>query len=357
MDDTERRKRALVGFYGPLEDSTDSARRVGWESAAAQRLRLETLAALVGPLDEVGSALDAGCGEGVLFEVLKSRGFSGRYRGEELREAPVVRARATHPDGEWVVADAFAGGPPAELVFCSGALNTDAGLEDHMAEVFAAVSRLYERAELGLVFDIAVKDRHHPGVLLAAADVMALYARCRTLAPAVSLHEDTVAGEAALVLWRSRSRPFVARARDALLAAENLQLANEPEAALRLLQSAGDEVLRGREGRAARVRGQALTSLGRADEALAALGVAVAAGDPAEATRAALMSAPLLWRMGRRAEAQRLLVELAERDDEARGHLFELQLATRQVEAARMTAAKVEDPWMRRELERILASR
>lgn len=357
MDDTARRRAALTGFYGPLEDSADAARRVGWESAAAQRLRLETLATLAGPLDGVGSVLDAGCGEGALFEVLSSRGFAGRFRGEDLREAPILRARARYPGAEWVVADAFSGGPPAELVFCSGALNTDMGRDDHMAEVLEAVTALFGRATVGLVFDIAVKDRHHPGVMLAAADLFALFARCRELAPAVSVHEDTVVGEAVLTLWRSRARPFAARARDPLLAAENLQLAGEPEAALSLIESASAEALRGREGRAARVRGQALGALGRVAEALLALELARSSAERDEATRAALSSAPLLWRAGRRAEAERLLVELAEHDDEARGHLFELQVARKQLDAARATAARVVDPWMRRELERILASR
>jgi SAM-dependent methyltransferase len=357
MDDTARRLRAVTGFYGPLEDSADAARRVGWESAAAQRLRLETLATLAGPLDEVRSVLDAGCGEGALFEVLGARGFAGHYRGEDLREAPILRARAQRPGAEWVVADAFAERTEAELVFCSGALNTDAGREDHMAEVMDAVTALFGRATVALVFDIAVKDRHHPGVMLAAADLLALFSRCRELAPAVSVHEDTVVGEAVFVLWRSRARRFTERARDPLLAAENLQLAGEAEAALSLVERAGEEALRGREGRAERVRGQALSALGRVGEALLAFHRASESGDIAEATRARLLSAPLLWRTGKRAEAERLLVELAERDDEARGHLFELQLARKQVEAARATAAKVVDPWMRRELERILAAR
>lgn len=357
MDDTARRRDALTGFYGPLEGSLNAARRVGWESAAAQRLRLQTLATLAGPLDGVRSVLDAGCGEGALFEVLAARGLGGHYRGEDLREAPIAQARARHPGAEWVVADAFAGGPSAELVFCSGALNTEAGRKDHMDEVLEAVTVLFGRATVGLVFDIAVKDRHHPGVMLAAADLVVLFSRCRELAPAVSVHEDTVVGEAVLSLWRSRARPFMGRASDPLLAADNLLLAGEPEAALSCVQRASVEALRGREARAARVRGQALSALGRVGEALVALEAASASGDDEEATRAALSSAPLLWRAGKRAEAEALLVRLAERDDEARGHLFELQLARKQVEAARATAAKVVDPWMRRELERILASR
>lgn len=357
MDDTSRRKSALTGFYGPLEDSKNAARRVGWESEPAQRLRLQTLATLAGPLEGVRSVLDAGCGEGALFEVLAARGFAGNFRGEDLREAPIARARARQAGAEWVVADAFAGGPTAELVFCSGALNTEAGRKDHMDEVLEAVTALFGRATVGLVFDIAVKDRHHPGVMLAAADLPALFSRCRELAPAVSVHEDTVPGEAVLTLWRSRARPFTARAWDPLLAAENLLLAGEPEAALRCIESASAEVMWGREGRAARVRGQALSALGRVGEALVALQTASSSGDGEEATRAALCSAPLLWRAGRKAEAEALLVELAERDDEARGHLFELQLARKQLDAARTTASRVGDPWMRRELERILASR
>lgn len=379
-DNTTRRQVALAGFYGPLQDSNDPARRVGWESAAAQRLRLETLVALaqsvlwpraasrgpegLGPsVDsaseqpgearssrlEAQSVLDAGCGEGALLEVLRRRGYLGHYRGEDLRQAPILRAQA-RGDGEWAVADAFSGGPSADIVFCSGALNTDSGQPDHQAEIEAAVATLFARAKLGLVFDIAVADRHHPGVMLVAADLMRLWGFCRGLTPIVSVHEDTLLGEAVFALWRTRAPSFVSRTSDALLVAENLLLAGEAEAALVAL-GRDDSALGGR------LRGQALTTLGRLDEALAVLTRVVAMKDEPEATKAALAQAPLLWRAGQRAAAEAVLTRLAQHDDDARAHLFELQLARKQREAAQATALAVTDPWMRRELMRILDER
>jgi hypothetical protein len=351
MDDTTRRRAALEGFYGPLEDSIDPARRVGWESSAAQRLRLETLVSVAGPaLGGVGSVVDAGCGEGALIEVLRRRGFAGHYRGEDLRQGPIERARA-NTAAEWVVADSFVGGEPdTDIVFCSGALNTDSGREDHQAEVESAVAALFGRARVGLVFDIAVADRHHPGVLLVAADLPKLYAFCRGLTPIVSVHEDTLVGEAVIALWRSRSFAFARRSDTPVLAAENLLLAGEADASLRVV---GVDA----SARAGRIRGQALTALGRLEEARAALSEVAAGEDPVEATRAALLQAPLLWRAGRRVEAEALLTRLARHDDDARAHLFELQLARRQHDLARTTALAVTDPWMRRELLRILAER
>ena len=346
-DDTSRRRVALAGFYGALADSSDPARRVGWESAPAQRLRLETLASIAEPLTEIGSVLDAGCGEGALYDVLARRGFAGRYRGEDLREVPIARARARVSSAEWVVADAFSGGSDTDIVFCSGALNTDSGAVDHQAEVEATLGVLFARARIGLVFDIAVRDRHHPGVLLAAVDLAVLHGFCRRLTPIVSVHEDTVSGEAVFALWRSRARGFLRRSGDPVLAAENLLLAGEAAAALDAL---GPQ----RSARALRIRGQALVALGRYPEALASLTEAAQSGDPVEAPKAALAQAPLLWRMGRKAEAEALLVRLARSDDEARAHLFELQLARKLVEEARATALAVTDPWMRRELMRIL---
>jgi hypothetical protein len=66
--------------------------------------------------------------------------------------------------------------------------------------------------------------------------------------------------------------------------------------------------------------------------------------------------APLLWRAGKKREAEELLVTLSGHDDEAKAHLFELYVARGQTSLAGDLARRIGDPWMRRELIRILDS-
>ncbi|TNF26557.1 MAG: hypothetical protein EP329_20975, partial [Deltaproteobacteria bacterium] len=173
-DPSARRRAAARAFYGPLADADSAARRVGWEDDDAHRLRLAAIAHGAGALGEVSSLVDAGCGEGAILPVLRAHGFAGAYRGEDLLEHMVERARDAHAgdaDASFAVGDLFDAGPRAAVVVCSGALNTLSGAEDHDAEVAAALSTLWARAEERLVLDVAVADRHAAGAGIGRADL------------------------------------------------------------------------------------------------------------------------------------------------------------------------------------------
>ncbi len=128
-----RASAALEDFYRPLEMAPTAARRVGWETDVAHRWRLGAIVDVLAPVGSIDSLLDAGCGEGRLLEVLHAAGFRGAYRGEDLREAPLLRARAAAPpEGlrrppEYLLAHAFRDAAQCEVVVCSGALNTREG--------------------------------------------------------------------------------------------------------------------------------------------------------------------------------------------------------------------------------------
>ncbi len=341
---SDERRVAAETFYGALAQHADSARRVGWESSVMHALRLATIVEALAPVDVVASVLDVGCGEGALLDALRAAGFKGRYRGEEVRAEALQRAATRADQGEFAVCDGFAGGPSASAVVCSGTLNTVSG-GDHDAEVAGALSALWERTEDVLVVDLAVLDRHAPGVGIARADLAKAWAHARTLAPIVTVHEDVVPGEACIVLARSRARAFTRRlsAGSAVsssaavpgIVAEALFAAGEPAQALALARP--DALL---------LRGQALIALGRPQEALPILRAAEAThGDAAR-----LAQAPALWRTGDRRGAEALLTELATRHDEARAHLFELIAGRKDWARAATIVASIEDPWVRREL-------
>lgn len=357
---SSERRAAAEAFYGALAGHPDGARRVGWESRAAHVMRQRAILEALAPVAELTSIVDAGCGEGALLAALRAAGFTGRYRGEDVLAAPIVRAReaaSADEEADFAVLDSLADDPAsarpsAQAVVCSGTLNTESGAPDHDLEVAAALTALWARAQELLVVDLAVSDRHAPGVGLARADLSRAWVHARSLAPVVVVREDVIAGEALLVLSRGRARAFARRLEDPVLVAQALLQAGEAGAAFSACEGAAGAA-------AGLVRGQALAALGRTREALEVLRVAaLRAQDEASglADEARLAQAPVLWRLGDRRGAEALLTELAERSDEARTHLCELLLARREVERARAWVARIEDAWVRRELEARLAS-
>jgi len=267
------------------------------------------------------------------------------------------------------------GGPGAEAVVCSGALNTESGAASHDAEVATAMTALWERTGEILAIDLAVLDRHAPGVGLARADLGKAFAHARSLAPCVVVREDLVPGEALITLSRSRGAGLLWTGADPLDRVEVLLMAGEATHALDRLESLGAAIGAGRQAavadlpggeaslareastrpepdllaaRVALLRGLALAALGRTAEALSSL--ERAAAHPELATRARLAQAPIHWRLGDKARAERILTELASHDDEARAHLASLLSARGDRDKAALIASAITDAWIRREV-------
>ncbi|MEZ4266735.1 MAG: class I SAM-dependent methyltransferase [Myxococcota bacterium] len=338
------RRDRLATFYAPLAASPSPARRVGWESEPAHALRLALLVAALEPLDHIGSVVDVGCGDGALIRLLRAKGYSGSYRGEDLLDAMVDAARARSPDESFEAHDLMTPGPPADAVTLSGALNTwQADDQDRAAR--DALRTLWERARVALVVDFAVRDRHPGGPGIFPLDLPALYQHARDLGAVVSVREDVLPGEALLVLRRDR-RPTLeshlpaahqAPARAALLLA-----AREPAAARDTLSGlTGPEV--------DLQRALAQVALGRVRDAESTLRRLAAA----QHTGAQFHLAALALATGRAPEGVAALTALAESPDpladDARLLLARHFQHTSQPEIARRWAAQIVDPLLARE--------
>lgn len=364
-DPISLRESAARDFYGPLAGSERSARRVGWESEAAQRARLTALVDELEPLGRIDSVLDVGCGEGELALLLAERGYQGAYRGEDILPEMVDRARerfADQPEIELARQDSFeASAPFADAVVLSGALNTRVHFDHpdqegrHQEEVEAAIEHLWARARRVLVFDVAVSDRHHGGAGILGVDLARLWQVCRSLSPCpvVRVREDGMPGEALVVLERDRRDRLAGLIPDPVHVVERAEIhleAGEPEAA-------HDVLLGVRTPEAHLVRALADNALGRLRQGERALrelttpGAHVSADLAAKATLhlAALLAAtrrgqgaiPLLERLVQRPSAHR---------DEGRLILAQLLLPVDEPRA-RAVAAEIEDAWIRREAE------
>lgn len=349
QQDFQLRRESAASFYGPFKHHQAEHVRVGWESPHAHRLRLSAAVHAIGNPGSYGTVLDAGCGEGTLLTLLRDAGFEGFYRGEDVLDWMVQAARQRHQDDPECVfeeADAFdVAGPSADVVICSGALNTVLAGSDPDATFEEALVALWERTRQVLSLDVAIVDRHAPGAQLAAVDAERAFKLARKLSRACIWREDRVFGEAQLVLWRDRATSVRALGSGLTLVqqADLMLQAREAEAVKQLL---ADE--RTDEGRLLRAIADA--QLGRLRDAEHMLRRLVAGGD--QRTRAGLHLAALLRATRRVREAESLLSDLAvgsQREaDEARLMLVEM-MVDREPAAAASWAAAISDDFIARE--------
>jgi SAM-dependent methyltransferase len=341
---TADRRDRLEAFYAPLASSPSAARRVGWETDAAHTLRLALIVDALEPLDLIGSILDAGCGDGALLRLLRDRGYSGSYLGEDLLPAMVDAARVRSPNERFEVRDLMSPGPQADAVVLSGALNTWQA-EDQDVAARAALTTLWERARVALVLDLAVRDRHPAGPGIHPIDLGALYGHARDLGAVVTVREDVVPGEALLLMRRDRRltlERYLPGPPHATARARMLLAAREAAAAR--------DTLAGLSGDDADVQ-RALThiALGRVRDAEQVLRRVAATGHAG----ARLQLGALALATGRAAEACSELVPLAQSADpaadDARLLLARHCQRAGDRDSARRWAAAIVDPLLARE--------
>lgn len=196
-------------FYGALRHHPCGSKRVGWNSTEWHTLRLRALigAALPSMSPDPFTILDVGCGEGHLLTVLKETPEGLRctegYHGEDVLSSMVQAAQSRHPEARFTTVDSFSGEqPPADLVLCSGTLNTmTLGARDAL---FAKLlESLWERSNQVLAIDFALAGRHHGGPGIATYEAAKCLEAARDLTRTVQGLEGVIPGEGILVLSRS----------------------------------------------------------------------------------------------------------------------------------------------------------
>ncbi|MCA9520194.1 MAG: methyltransferase domain-containing protein [Myxococcales bacterium] len=356
---SEQRSTAANRFYEPLASSSTMSRRVGWESDAAHRFRLRHHLALIGPLADVASILDAGCGEGALLEEALRAGFRGRYRGEDILPSMIEAAQrrfasaAGEGEGaasiEWVSWDSLVGGPRAEAVICCGALNHRVG-DDPTSEVIAAIDALWARAERVAVIDFAVRSRHHDAALLALADLEPVWRHVRSLSPVNTVMETTIPGEAVCVLQRDRGPILRRHLSEPELTCDRAEILLAAKESYAVLRELGDLAT----PRAELLRGLAGLQIGGWRQSEVSLKKLV--GDPEVGERARLTLAALYRALKRTVEAEALLGLLVrDGNDEARLLLGMVRLDQGRRDEARTLMESIVDPWIAREAQRLLS--
>ncbi len=126
----KERVRQIKNHYEPLLEKYAGGYKVlDWESREAQIKRFEILCQAV---DLSGKKLlDVGCGAGDLYGFLSDRRIDVSYRGVDLLEKMVERARSTYPRGRFFSGDIFQdtmfSKKQFDVVFCSGLFTLNLG--------------------------------------------------------------------------------------------------------------------------------------------------------------------------------------------------------------------------------------
>ncbi|MGH7739715.1 MAG: class I SAM-dependent methyltransferase [bacterium] len=127
-------------------------KRVGWRTAASQRVRLETLAS-VGDL-RGKKILDVGCGLGALWVYLREQGIRADYTGVDLFAPVIAEAAAAHSDAVFetrnILARPFARGR-FDFVFLSGVFNVK--IRDNWEYMRALLSAALRQAREAVAFN------------------------------------------------------------------------------------------------------------------------------------------------------------------------------------------------------------
>ena len=170
-----------------------------WTSRRTQEQRFEALATMADPTGL--TILDLGCGRADFLDFLVARGTPPKkYVGlEGVRELACVAEQKRIAGSRFVIAD-FVREPRrmqvgADIVFCSGALNTI-----EADDFFRTINHAFVAARQALVFNFLSSD------LLAGVNYLRWHeARdvikfCRSLSPRVDKHEGYIEGDCTIAV-------------------------------------------------------------------------------------------------------------------------------------------------------------
>ncbi len=123
-----------------------SHKRCGWQSSDSQIRRFWAMSK---NLDLSQSLIvDAGCGDGLLFNFLCTHFENIRYIGIDLSEKMIGKAREANPDGIYIVSDFDIHDFDSDYILSSGAYNLNTGTP--IGATYESIANLYKKADVAI---------------------------------------------------------------------------------------------------------------------------------------------------------------------------------------------------------------
>lgn len=196
LDEDERNIRSYTDL---VREHGISSRALDWGSRASQTLRFRILAEIgVKPGERV---LDAGCGQGDLYEWLQAQHSGIDYTGFDITPAMVETARERFPEARFETADAASWtSSDIDYAFCSGlfAYRPDGGIDYQMM----VISRLFEQVKSGVAFNSLSGWAPTKVAGEYYADPQEVLTRCRALTSRVVLRHDYHPNDFTIYLYK-----------------------------------------------------------------------------------------------------------------------------------------------------------
>jgi len=156
---------------------------VDWNSLESQELRFKQLLR-ISDRTQAFSINDYGCGYGALIEYLTDRGYSLQYRGFDISEEMIAKARELHnglDHCEFVADDSVL--TSADYTIASGIFNVklQASDEEWEAYILSTLTRIAEVSNKAFAFNVLTKysDPEYMRSDLYYADPLYLFDHCK----------------------------------------------------------------------------------------------------------------------------------------------------------------------------------
>ncbi len=141
----------MIAIYEAHQGAPTANARVMFDDPQKQHYRFGELLEFIDFNSDGGaSILDAGCGNGELYQYLVARGYFGRYCGTDINRALLDEAKARYPQASFAHVDEVAPGP-YDYVLMSGLFGANAGQTEEW--VYGLLDRYFARCGKALVFN------------------------------------------------------------------------------------------------------------------------------------------------------------------------------------------------------------
>ncbi len=154
MSERDRILTDVARYYsGKVEEHGPIPAGVDWNGESSQRTRFHELARLFEEMPSF-SVNDYGCGYGALLGYLEDEGCQVDYRGFDISEAMIERARGLYPEARFTTVAGEL--EPADFTVASGIFNVLVGTpaEDWRAYCVEVVRQMRGLSRRGLAFNM-----------------------------------------------------------------------------------------------------------------------------------------------------------------------------------------------------------